>query len=100
MQTAWKRNLEFDRSSFLSNGYEIWIWDDAEYPARPLLGFYNKASLQKLFFQKKEKESLHLAQINEKITGRHYQIAGDQKSRRTVSGRPPPCTACDGNRHR
>jgi type I restriction enzyme, R subunit len=59
---------------FLSNGYETRIWDDAAYPARPLLGFYNKASLQKLFFQKKEKESLHLAKINEKITGRYYQI--------------------------
>jgi type I restriction enzyme, R subunit len=59
---------------FLSNGYETRIWDDAAYPARPLLGFYNKASLQKLFFQKKEKESLQLVKINEKITGRYYQI--------------------------
>jgi len=60
---------------FMSNGYEIWIWDDEQYPPRPVLGFYTKESLQKLFFQRKEKESLKLAEINKKITGRYYQIA-------------------------
>ncbi len=60
---------------FLSNGYEIWIWDDEVYPPRKILGFYSKESLQKLFFQRKERESLKLAEINEEITGRYYQIA-------------------------
>jgi len=60
---------------FMSNGYEIWIWDDEQYPPRSILGFYTKESLQKLFFQRKEKESLKLAEIDEKITGRYYQIA-------------------------
>ncbi len=60
---------------FLSNGYEIWLWDDQAYPPRPVQGFYTKKSLQKLFFQKREKESLKLAEINEDITGRYYQIA-------------------------
>jgi type I restriction enzyme, R subunit len=59
---------------FLANGYQIWIWDDSEYPPRDLLGFYTKASLQTLFFQKREKQSLHLAEIKREITGRPYQI--------------------------
>ncbi len=60
---------------FVSNGYEIWIWDDEQYPARKVLGFYTKDSLQKLFFQRVNKESLKLAEVNKKITGRYYQVA-------------------------
>lgn len=60
---------------FMSNGYEIWIWDDEQYPPRSVLGFYTKDSLQKLFFQRTNKESLKLAEVNKKITGRYYQIA-------------------------
>ncbi len=64
---------------FLSNGYKIWLWDDQVYPPRPIQGFYTKESLQKLFFQKQNKESLKLAEINEDITGRYYQIAAIRK---------------------
>lgn len=60
---------------FLSNGYQIWIWDDSEYPPRPIQGFYTKDSLQTLFYQRRNKESLKLAEINKDITGRYYQIA-------------------------
>ncbi|HBQ58621.1 MAG TPA: hypothetical protein DD671_03090, partial [Balneolaceae bacterium] len=60
---------------FMSNGYEIWIWDDKQYPQRKVLGFYTKDSLQKLFFQRENKESLKLAEVNKKITGRYYQVA-------------------------
>ncbi|MCH2449221.1 MAG: DEAD/DEAH box helicase family protein [Gracilimonas sp.] len=59
---------------FLSNGYQIWMWDDTVHPIRPVLGFYTKESLQRLFFQKRNKESLHLAEINHDITGRPYQV--------------------------
>lgn len=60
---------------FMSNGYEIWIWDDEQYPPRSVLGFYTKDSLQTLFYQRKNKESLKLAEVNKKITGRYYQVA-------------------------
>lgn len=60
---------------FLSNGYETWIWDDESYPPRKLLGFYTKESLQKLFFQRHEKESLKLAEVNKNISGRYYQVS-------------------------
>ena len=60
---------------FLSNGYETWIWDDESYPPRKVLGFYTKESLQKLFFQRHEKESLKLAEVNKNISGRYYQVS-------------------------
>ncbi|HKK44260.1 MAG TPA: DEAD/DEAH box helicase family protein, partial [Balneolaceae bacterium] len=60
---------------FMSNGYEIWIWDDEQYPPRSILGFYTKDSLQTLFFQRKNRESLKLAEVNKAITGRYYQVA-------------------------
>lgn len=60
---------------FMSNGYEIWIWDDEVYPPRSILGLYTKDSLQKLFFQRKERESLKLAEVNKNISGRYYQVA-------------------------
>jgi type I restriction enzyme R subunit len=64
---------------FLSNGYETYIWDDLAYPLRPVLGFYNKASLQKLFFQKREKQKLQLVKVDERITERYYQILAIRK---------------------
>ena len=63
---------------FLSNGYDIWMWDDKRYPIRPLLGFYGKKNLQKLFFQKAERQPLHLVEINQKITDRYYQMEAIQ----------------------
>ena len=34
---------------FYTNGYELWIWDDAQnYPPRMVQGFYSKDSLQYL----------------------------------------------------
>ncbi len=31
---------------FYSNGYEHWLWDDANYPPRAVQGFYKKAELE------------------------------------------------------
>tara|TARA_R110000868_G_scaffold351981_2_gene613201 strand:- start:1512 stop:4910 length:3399 start_codon:yes stop_codon:yes gene_type:complete len=64
---------------FLSNGYQVWLWDDTTYPIREVYGFYTKVSLQRLFFQKRNKNSLHLAEINHDITGRPYQIEAIQR---------------------
>jgi len=64
---------------FLSNGYQVWLWDDTVYPIREVHGFYTKDSLQRLFFQKRNKESLHLAEVNHDITNRPYQIEAIQR---------------------
>lgn len=64
---------------FLSNGYQVWLWDDTQYPIREVYGFYTKDSLQRLFFQKANKKSLHLAKVNHDITNRPYQIEAIQR---------------------
>jgi type I restriction enzyme R subunit len=60
---------------FVSNGYDIQIWDDAQgYPPRPLFGFYSKDSLQYLIYQRTAKKPLAQITIDPAITGRLYQI--------------------------
>jgi len=61
---------------FYTNGYEIFIWDDAKQePPRPLFGFYSPVSLRYLLFQTKNrtKELASLAP-KEQITDRLYQV--------------------------
>jgi type I restriction enzyme R subunit len=58
---------------FYSNGYEHWLWDDANYPPRPLQGFLKKAELELLIQRRTSRKPLAAAKINESIAGRHYQ---------------------------
>lgn len=67
---------------FYSNGYEIFIWDDAKTePPRHLFGFYSPDSLQYLIFQTKERVPI-LAALNPKeaIIDRMYQIEAVKRS--------------------
>ena len=61
---------------FYSNGYEIFIWDDAKgEPPRSLFGFYSPDSLHDLLFQTKERQpQLALLNPKEAIVDRMYQI--------------------------
>jgi type I restriction enzyme R subunit len=61
---------------FYTNGFDIWIWDDAQgFPPRKLYGFYSKDSLQHLAnYQRKERKPLDTVEINEQIVNRLYQI--------------------------
>ena len=58
---------------FYSNGYEHWIWDSANYPPRPVQGFYKKAELELLIQRRKSRKPLSEAKINEAIVERYYQ---------------------------
>lgn len=62
---------------FTTNGYDIWLWDDAQgYPQRQLFGFYSKDSLQHLVrFKRGAKEPLNTLAVNPEIAGgkRLYQ---------------------------
>jgi len=60
---------------FYTNGYNIWIWDDAQgYPPRQLFGFYSKSSLQNLVtFQRRHKQELNTLSPKAEIAGRIYQ---------------------------
>jgi len=61
---------------FYTNGYETFIWDDAQYNTyRPIYGFYSKESLEYLIYQRQYRQP-QLEQFNPdvKIAGRPYQI--------------------------
>ncbi|WP_041273124.1 DEAD/DEAH box helicase family protein [Desulforapulum autotrophicum] len=60
---------------FYTNGFEIFIWDDAQnYPPRQLFGFYSKDSLQYLIFQRKYQKDLASLDSSAEIAGRLYQL--------------------------
>ena len=56
---------------FYSNGYEIWLWDDLNYPPRAVLGFLKKAELERLIFRRRHRKRLSATPINEAIAGKH-----------------------------
>ncbi|MEO3387595.1 DEAD/DEAH box helicase family protein [Mesorhizobium sp. CAU 1741] len=67
---------------FYSNGYEHWIWDDANRPPRLVGGFYTRDQLEWLIQQRSNKKALSQAKINLKIAGRPYQ----QRAIRAIAG--------------
>ena len=59
---------------FYSNGYEHWLWDDANYPPRAVQGFYKKAELELLIQRRDDAASRWpSAEINAAIVERYYQ---------------------------
>ena len=58
---------------FYSNGYEHWLWDDANYPPRQVQGFYKKAELELLVQRRRTRKTLADATIDGTIVERHYQ---------------------------
>ena len=61
---------------FYTNGYDIWVWDDAsDYPPRKVFGYYSKDSLQYLVkYQRKSRKALDGLEVREDIVNRLYQI--------------------------
>jgi type I restriction enzyme R subunit len=65
---------------FYTNGFDIFIWDDAQdYPPRQLFGYYSKDSLQYLVRQRQTKLPLATVKPKKEIIGeRLYQIQAIQ----------------------
>lgn len=60
---------------FYTNGFDIYIWDDAQKQTpRRLFGFYSKESLKYLIFQRHHKLALDTLTPKSEIAGRMYQI--------------------------
>lgn len=60
---------------FYTNGYDIWMWDDAQgYVPRKLFGYYSKDSLQYTIQQRNLKQDLNQTPIDIEVAGRMYQI--------------------------
>lgn len=58
---------------FYTNGYDIYFWDDCNYPPRKLLGFYTRETLERLIQRRTQLQPLCEATINEQIVDRYYQ---------------------------
>src|SRR5207248_5554354 len=58
---------------FYSNGYDHWMWDDVNYPPRPVQGFYKNAELELSIQRRKTRKPLADAKINQAIVERYYQ---------------------------
>ncbi len=58
---------------FCSNGYEHWLWDDTQYPARRVQGFYTSDELALLIQRRESRYELSSLDAGEGIVDRHYQ---------------------------
>ncbi len=58
---------------YYTNGYEHWLWDDAQYPPRAVQGFHKKDELQLLVQRRETRKPLAGLAINAAIVERHYQ---------------------------
>jgi type I restriction enzyme R subunit len=58
---------------FYSNGYDHWLWDDANYPPRRVQGFYKKAELELAIQRRGTRKPLAAAEIDGAIVERFYQ---------------------------
>lgn len=59
---------------YYTNGIEIYMWDDLNYPERKVAGFYTQDELQLLIKRRQLRENLEHIYVNEKITNRPYQL--------------------------
>ena len=75
---------------FLSNGFDMRIWNDKYYPERKIASVYSKRDLEKLFNLHTMRTSLKNVMVDKAIAGRYYQEgaikavceAFDKKNRR------------------
>ncbi|MES9744601.1 DEAD/DEAH box helicase family protein [Priestia megaterium] len=58
---------------FYTNGFDIRLWDDTNYPERKVSGFYTKADLQLLIDRRTIQRPLKNIEIKEEISNRYYQ---------------------------
>ena len=58
---------------YCSNGYEHWLWDDTQYPARRVQGFATRDELALLIGRRTARTSLASLDISEPIVDRPYQ---------------------------
>jgi type I restriction enzyme R subunit len=58
---------------FYTNGYDHWLWDDANYPPRQVQGFFKKEELELLIQRRSSRKPLATGAVNEAIVERYYQ---------------------------
>ena len=68
-----KNQTRKDVFIFLTNGYEIWLWDRQRYPLRQIKGFYTRSDLERLRFQNEHLITEHV-RVNTDIADRPKSI--------------------------
>ena len=58
---------------FYTNGYKTRLWDDLDYPPRPVAGFYKKDELASLILRRAQRAPLDVARVRDRIVERYYQ---------------------------
>ena len=58
---------------FYTNGYEHWLWDDAQYPPRAIQGFLTKDELELAIQRRTLRKSLAAEDVDGTIVERFYQ---------------------------
>ena len=58
---------------FYTNGFDIRLWDDVNYPERKVYGFYTKSDLQLLIDRRTIQRPLVDIEIKDEISNRYYQ---------------------------
>lgn len=58
---------------YYTNGYETWLWDDTDYPPRPMQGFHTRDELHRLIQRRTARRSLTEVEIRPRIVERYYQ---------------------------
>ncbi|TFD62717.1 DEAD/DEAH box helicase [Cryobacterium suzukii] len=59
---------------FYTNGFDQWMRDDQQYPARQVAGFYTRDQLALLIQRRSSRRALVTSDINADIAGRAYQV--------------------------
>lgn len=58
---------------YYTNGYEIFLWDDATYPPRKVAGYHNEDELALMIQRRTTRKSPEVSDINNDIVDRYYQ---------------------------
>ena len=87
---------------FYTNGYEHWLWDDANYPPRAVQGFLQEGRAGADDPAAHEPQAArHDAEINRQIVERYYQTRAIRRIGEAFEQRPRPQGAAgDGDRRR
>ncbi len=70
---------------FYTNGHDTHLWDDSQYPPRPMQGFLKKNELERIIYRRTARKKLHLIQPNADIAGRSYQTEALKRITETFS---------------
>ncbi len=77
---AIERSTNYRPLIFYTNGFETYLWDDANYPERRIFGMFSKDDILTRLFQRENRKNLADVAIDTSITNRDYQFMAIRKT--------------------